>query len=111
MQVFTATITFDGTGSKTLSDLASNDFRCSRLFVEPVQANTHVAYVGDATFAQATSIVTHLIKQLQIPDATKKVALDKFEVVDQKGGNLIDLTQYSFDGTSGEKLNATIHVA
>lgn len=110
MQVFTQTLTFDGLGSKTISDLASNNFKCSRLLVEQVQANTHISYCGDSSFAQGTSIVTHLIKQLAIPDTNKLVPLDQFLVTDQKGANAVDTTQYSFDGTSGEKLNVTIWV-
>lgn len=111
MQVFTTTITFTGTGAQTIPDLASNGFKASILTVAPAEANSHVSYCASAGFVIG-SIPTGIIKQLQIPSAilAGNIPLDQFQVQDPKGANPIDLTQYSFDGTSGEKLNVTIHV-
>lgn len=112
MQVFTQTLTLNHGTPATISDLASNGFKCTKLFIEQVQANTHLVYVGDPSLALGTSTVDHVIKQLQIPAtaAAGSLPLDNFDVQDPKGGNAVDTTQYSFDGTTAEKVNITIWV-
>jgi hypothetical protein len=37
--------------------------------------------------------------------------LDHWEIVDQKGGNLITLSEYQLDGTSSETARVTVYVA
>lgn len=114
MQVFTQTITFTtALGVKTISDLAGNNYKCSQLYVEPDQANTHIAAVIDTSVADTSSPLgnQNIIKQIQIPQATSSFKpLDNFQVVDQKGGNAVQTSQFAFAGTPGEKLRITIHV-
>jgi hypothetical protein len=113
MQIFNATLTFGASGTVSLSDLAGNNFKATRIHIEPANANTHVAYMGGPGFAPGTSLVTGLIHQFQIPDASNLVPLDSFELACFTGKNEIqyDSHSFKFSGTNGEKLVATVYVA
>jgi hypothetical protein len=111
MQVFTATLTFGASGTVSLTDLAGNNFKCTRIHVEPINGNTHVAYVGGALFVPGTSLVTGLIHQFQIPDATNAIKLDSFDLATHTAQNDIQYGVFKFSGTNGEKLVATVYVA
>ncbi len=115
MQVFTQTITFTtALGVQTISDLAGNNYKCSQLFVEVNQANANVAAMIDTSVADTSASLGNqcIIKQFQIPKATSTFAhLDDFKMTDDKGANAIDLRQFAFAGTPGEKLRVTIHVS
>ncbi len=113
MQVLTATVTFTAGTAVVLSTLtpfaAIQNFKVSKLFIEPASANTHKLYVGDALLATGTSTVDHVIKQVAKPTAADAI-LDNFDLDVTGGHNLIDLTQFSVDGTTAEKGRVTVHV-
>jgi hypothetical protein len=115
MQVFTATLTFGSSGTVSLTDLAGNNYKCTRIRVEPVQGNAHVAYMGGPAFAPGTSVVTGLIKQFQIPPASAAGALplDAYELSTHTAKNDIQYGPMSFlfSGTDGEQLAVTVYVA
>lgn len=113
MQVFTATLTFGASGTISLSDLAGNNYKCTRIHVEPVQGNTHISYMGGPLFVPGTSVVTGLIHQFQIPDSSKAILLDSFNLSTHTAQNDIQYGPMSFlfSGTTGESLVATIFVA
>lgn len=100
-------ITFDGGGAKTLTSSGTN--RATRIYVEPLQGNTHVAYVGDVNLAIGTSTDAHVIKQLAKPPTLGGI-LDNFDWDVKNGLDLIDDQQLTFDGTSGEGVRVAIFV-
>lgn len=112
MQVFTQTITFTTpTGVKTIDDLAKNNFMCTRLFVEPDDANGSEVAVVDVLTNTAGSLGNqNIVAKLRIPDTAHKANLDNFKVIDFKGGNAVDTRQYAFMGATGEKARVTIWV-
>ncbi len=112
MQAITATVTFTHGTAVVLSTLASfvgiQNFKVSKLFVEPAAGNSHVCYLGDAALALGTSSVDHVIRQLAKPTAVDAI-LDSFDLDVTGGHNLIDLQQYSVDGTTAEKCRVTVY--
>lgn len=109
MQVFTATVTLAGNAAKILSTITGAPGRCSKVVIEPAAANTHVAYVGDASLVLATSTVDHVIKQLAKPSAADAV-LDNFTLEDRQNLNSIQTAQLSVDGTASEKVKITFFI-
>lgn len=109
MYVKTVTLTFAGGGAQTLI-AAFGTTRATRLHVEPADANVNVCYIGGPTFVMATSTVDGVIRQLAIPDTTHKQPLDSFDVDISMGKDMIELDQYLFDGTAGQKVRVTILV-
>ena len=114
MQVFHQELTFTTSPVKiTLTDGSGRTpLRATRLYVEPASTNTHDAFVECAGLATgATGATDGVIKVLaKPPTAGSGTVTDFFEIVDQKGGNAIELSQFQFDGTSGEKVRVTIQV-
>lgn len=106
MRVYTEVLTFDGGGNKQLAAVATR-VRAYRMYVEPDAANTHVAYVGDPTFVKATSTVAGVIKQLAKPTAADAV-LDHYDVWGEGVQDGLELSEFNFDGTSGEKVRVTL---
>lgn len=112
MKVYTQTLTFGAFGVRTISDLAKNQWKAARLFVQPVDGNTADSAVVDLNVTDASIPAnTTVLHELRPPDDTLPDEIDSFEVVDQKGENLIDLRSYGFSGAAGDRLVATIHVA
>ena len=115
MQVFNATLTLNGTTPVSLTDLAGNNFKCTRIRVEAVQANSQVSYMGGPTFAPGTSLVTGLIKQFQIPatSAAGAIPLDAYELSTHTAKNDIPYgpSSFLFSGAANEQLAVTIYVA
>jgi hypothetical protein len=98
------------TGSGALQALTANtNNRATRCYVEPLQGNSHVAYVGDSGLAIGTSTDAHVIKQIAKPP-TLGGALDFFDWDVKRGDDLIDMNQLKFDGTSGEGVRVTVFV-
>jgi hypothetical protein len=104
LQIFTQTLTFGASGFVSLSDLAGNNFKATRIHVEPANANTHVSYMSAAPSAG-------LIHQFQIPDSSNKVPLDQFDLFSLTAQNDVQFNQFQFSGTEGEALIATVFVA
>lgn len=102
-------LTFDGGGAKTLAAGPNGNFRATRLLVQPLKSNTHVAYVGDKDLAIGTSTDAHVIYQLAKPTAADAL-LDKFDWEVSLGADLIPYEQLRFDGTSGEAVRVTIFI-
>lgn len=100
-------LTFDGGGAKSIAAIGSG--RATRILVQPVKSNTHVAYVGDKDLAIGTSTDAHVIYQLAKPTAADAV-LDKFDWEVTEGLDLIPTEQLKFDGTSGEGVRVVIFV-
>lgn len=82
--------------------------RATRLYAEPDISNSHKSYVGVASMASGDTSA-NVIKQLQAPATGVNPIGNYFEVVDGDGKNTLELDQYAFDGTSGEKMRITIH--
>lgn len=99
-------VTFDGGGSK---QVLSGSNRATKVLVQPLKGNTHVAYVGDSLLAIGTSTDAHVIYQLAKPTAVDAV-LDKFDWDVTEGLDDIDMNQLAFDGTSGEGVRVTVFV-
>lgn len=99
-------VTFDGGGAK---QVLAGDNRATKVFVQPLEGNTHVAYVGDSLLAIGTSTDAHVIYQLAKPTAAD-AQLDKFDWDVSHGMDLIDMKQLAFDGTSGEGVRVTVFV-
>lgn len=113
MQIFHKLITFGGSPVVPLfMDVNGNTiFRCMRIYAEPASTNTHVCFVEAAGIATgATGATDGVIKQLGIPSATGVQTVDFWEVAANFGSNILEIAEYQFDGTSGEKLRLTIHV-
>lgn len=111
MQVFVQLVTFTTTpvALAVTDDEATVVHHATRVFVEPA-SGTHVSYVEKVGVATSAGDATlGVIKRLAAYASTG--ILDHWEITDQKGGNLIDLSQYQFDGTAGEKLRVTVYVA
>lgn len=106
MRVYTEVLTFDGGGNKQLAAVTTRG-KAYRMYVQPDAANTHVAYVGDPSFLKATSTVAGVIHQLAKPSAADAV-LDKFDIWAEGVQDGLELVQYNFDGTSGEKVRVTL---
>lgn len=109
MQVFTATLTFGASGTVSLTDLAGNGFKCTRIRVAPANGNTHVSYIGNTSFTGTPP--TGLIHQFQIPDSSNKILLDVLDLSTHTAQNDIQFNQFTFAGTNTEKLIATVFVA
>ena len=108
MQIFTATITFGASGTQSLTDLATNNFKATRVHFEPANSNTHASYVGGPAW---TGSGAGLIHQLQIPDSSNKIPLDAFDLVAHSAQNDIQFSEFKFSGTNGESIFATVFVA
>jgi len=103
----TQTITFDGTGAKSIdiTQFLNGSNRLAILYVEPARANTHPAYVGVAGMVLGTSLLTDVITELATP--ASGLPLDRFIIDVSSKQNVIDATVYVFDGTSGESVKIT----
>src|SRR5262245_5572151 len=106
MRVYTETITFDGGGAKTLAAAATRT-RAYKIYVEPGDGNTHAAYIGDSSLAIGTSTTDHVIKRLAPPSSGTAI-VDKWEHYGEGVQNGVELAQFTFDGTSGEKLRVSL---
>jgi hypothetical protein len=77
---------------------------CHRIYVEPLNANGHTAYVGVSTVATSgTGVISELVKPGQVSQASPTHWCCQAGSSD----NTIDLTQYWFLGTSGDFLKVT----
>lgn len=108
MRVFQEVITFDGGGAKVSARIAALGTRFARMFAEPDSGNTHVCYVGDAALAIGTSTVVHVIKRIAKPSAADAL-LDNYDLGAYNGTSDYNYKDFSFDGTSGEKLRLTFY--
>jgi len=116
MQVYYQLLTFTTAPVPlSITDNHSNPvYRASRVYAEPATANAHdcfVEAVGVATGATGSS--AGVIRRLSKPiaaDTAGAAAVDHWELADEDGLNRVDLTQYQFDGTSGEKVRVTVFV-
>lgn len=111
MQVYQQVLTFGGSPVViSIQDAQSRVIgRASRLYAEPDNSNTHACYVGVAAMASGDTSA-HVIKQLQSPATGVNPVGNYFQVEDGNGKDTLELAQYAFDGTSGEKIKVTIHV-
>lgn len=110
MQVFSTVITFTTAPvGLSLVDGGNNPItRGCKIFVEPA-SGTHVMYVEvKGTATGAGDATAGVIKRLNAYNASG--ILDNWDLEDQSNGNTIDLLEYVFDGTSGEKCRVTVHV-
>ncbi len=103
MRPITATVQFTHGTAIPLSAVPNfaniQNFKVSKIWVEPDAANVAVCYVGDASLAILTSAVNHVFKQVAKPTATDAV-LDHFDVDTRHGRDLLDLRQYAVDGAN-----------
>ena len=115
MQVFYQLLTFTTAPvALSLTENESSVTRACRIYAEPADSNTHDCYVEAAGVATGASGSTAgVIKRLSKPTAANTAgfqASDHWELADGNGLNRVDLTQYQFDGTSGEKVRVTVFV-
>jgi hypothetical protein len=116
MQVYTQLITFT-TAPVALSITDSQSrpvLRACRIYAEPATSNAHDCFVEvDGVATGASGSTAGVIKRIAAPIAANTAgaaAVDHWDLADQNGLNRVDLTQYQFDGTGGEKLRVTVFV-
>ncbi len=76
-----------------------------RIYIEPLRANTHPAYIGTSAVTNDGS-GTGVIKELATPPAST-VGKDSFTFEDPSARNTMDPTKIYVHGTNGEKLQVT----
>lgn len=105
MQTIVKQITLTGTAivltTADFTEAVVPGGRCAMLHFEPDSANTHVCKVGDAA--------ANVIRQLAKPTAADAV-LDQYDVSPKTGHNVVELAQFSVNGTNTEKINVTAYV-
>lgn len=101
MTIYTEIVALSATPA-ALTGLPSPPLAC-RVRVEPAAANTAIAYTGISTIN--TSTLAGVIHEHIVPSAT--VIRDVLLIEDQNGANRIDLSQFYFAGTTGDKLLVT----
>jgi hypothetical protein len=119
MQMLVATVALTGAGAGVtliglFKDGAGNNItKASKLDAEPDISNSHVSYIGDKSMNTSTSIINHVSKILQIPKASQAAgdaAYDRFTTGTPIRQPMLDLGDYTFQGTNGEKIRVTIWV-
>jgi hypothetical protein len=108
MQVLQTVLTFAASPQKATfqNSAGTSIFKCTHIYAEPLHTNTHVSYVGTAAMMSGVTDV-NVIKQLQSPSAGVNPLQNFWELADYRG-NVVDIAQFSFDGTSGEKMKVTV---
>lgn len=116
MQIFSKLITFT-TAPVVLSFVDSNNnpiLRMMRIYAEPATSNLHDCFVestGAAVATGATGNTMGVIKRLAKPPVVDNgTPTDFWDVAANFGSNILEVAQYQFDGTAGEKVRVTIHV-
>jgi hypothetical protein len=79
----------------------------SKIYVEPLAANAHTAYVGVSSVAAAgTGVISELVKPAQVSQQSP----NHWSMCSHDGGNRIDITQFYFVGTTGDSIKVSFYV-
>lgn len=114
MRVLTQTITFGASPVQiTPADTepvpaSTTDLfpKCTRIYVEPLAANTATCYVGVDNSIPTSGVISELPK----PALTATSRPTFWELVDHGGLNSIDLSQFWFSGTSGDGVKVSFFI-
>lgn len=111
MQIFPVLVVFGGE-PVVLSVTDGNGrpiTQASQIYVEPAADMAAQAFVETAGVATgATASTKGVIKALQAYQSSGPQ--DYWRIVDHKGGNLLELSQFQFDGTTGQHLRVSVFV-
>jgi hypothetical protein len=114
MQIFSQLITFTSAPvSFAVTDANGNQIKqCSQIYIEPAYPSSsgHEQFIEQSGLSTGAGPGTAGVIKVLAPLAASGPQ-DFWRVSDHKGGNLIEISQFAADGTTGEKMRVTYFVA
>lgn len=86
--------------------VSTRETMCCRILVEPFGTNAGRSYAGVAGMVKATGV--GVIRELAAPNSVVTAIKDTFLIADEFSANKLDVSDYYFDGTNGEKALVTV---